>query len=168
MCDDIVAHTTAVVDGFLVWATVEGDPGVIRLLIDVELGFSHHLIENLLEGTVRSWRRLKANVVSGVSPSPCLLTLKLCAIQLSILRYLPSLRDVFCCADGPLLTHVSDVRGRWLRVAISVNVVYRVLFDEFSKPTVRVNPGVCHRRRLEPLEWPIPRINKEYVPTCEI
>ena len=161
MRDDIVAHTAAVVDGFLVRTPVEGDPRVIRLLIDVELGLGHHFIEDFLKGTVGSWRWLKANVVRGVSPGPRLLTLQLGAIQLSIFCYFPSLRYVFGSADGPLLTHISDVGRRRLRVTVSVYVVYRVLFDELSKPTVRVDAGVCHSSGLEPLEWPVPQLPYE-------
>ena len=114
MRDYVVAHTAAIINSFLVRAPIERDPRVIGLLIDVELRLRHHLVEDLLKRTVGSWRRLKANVVSGVSPGPCFLALQLGAIQLSIVRDFSSLRYVFGCANGPLLTHVSNIRGRRL------------------------------------------------------
>ena len=67
-----MAHTTAIIDGLLVWATIKGDPRMIRPLINVELGLGHHFIEVFLKGAVSSWGRLETYVVCGVPPCPCL------------------------------------------------------------------------------------------------
>lgn len=67
-----MAYTTAIIDGLLVWATIKRDPRMIRPLINVELGLSHHFIEVFLKGAVSSRGRLKTNVIGGVPPSPSL------------------------------------------------------------------------------------------------
>lgn len=72
MGEDVVANTTTIIDGFLVWATIKGDPRMIRSLINVELGLGHHFIEVFLKGAVSSWGRLEAYGVGGVPPGPCL------------------------------------------------------------------------------------------------
>jgi hypothetical protein len=70
MRDYVMTYTTAIVDGLLVRATIERDPWMVRLLVNVKLRLGHHLIKDLLEGTVSSWRWLETDVIGGISPSP--------------------------------------------------------------------------------------------------
>lgn len=65
-----MAHTTAIIDGLLVWAAIKRDPWMIRPLVNVELGLSHHFVKVFLKGAVSSRGRLETNVIGGVPPSP--------------------------------------------------------------------------------------------------
>ena len=67
-----MAHTTAIVDGLLVWATIKRDPRMIRPLINVELGLGDHFVKVFLKWAVSGRGRLETNVIGGVPPCPSL------------------------------------------------------------------------------------------------
>ena len=110
------------------------------MLVDVELWLCHHFVENLLERSVDSWRWLKTNIIRGISPGPSLpIALQLCPVKPSIICDLACLGDEFGSPHGPLLAHMCDVGRGWLGIAISVNIIDWVLFDELAEPTVRIH-----------------------------
>ena len=137
-----MGHTTAIIDGLLVWATIKRYPRMIRPLINVELGLCHHFVKVFLKGAISGRGRLETNIIGGVPPSPSLGCLHLSSIELAILCDLASCRCVLGSSNSPPLAHVRNVRRGWLRIAVCVNIVNGVFLNKLSEPAMRIDARV--------------------------
>jgi hypothetical protein len=165
---DVVRDTRPVVHGFIFRTRIEGNPGMVRCLIYVVFGSSYHLIEGFLKRTVlvRLGRRFKGNIVGWVSPAKGFRTAHASSVKLTIGRHLTCFCRVLLSANSPFGAHIRNIWGRWMAIAVNINVFQGIFLCEFKETSVRVHSSERLFRRFESLKRP-KKIDYQSLITCE-